>query len=218
MKSDPEIVPTAVGLDADKRLAELHLSRQALLDAVAFGQADRHSCTENDPSSSIGIRVWGKTVRGLRDFLTPSGWRRTRRNGVELTLSPDGTTAIAVTMGDAATGSKDGMPRTKYEKGQGIQQAVKINGQLSFWPTTSVDIENNIEPGRPLATWLLLLHAGADSATCELSLPSTIDDDGYVAGWRERIILGDVYTGTPLGELLDVEPEIQFDVTRRQEA
>jgi hypothetical protein len=57
-------------------------------------------------------------------------------------------------------------------------------------------------------TWILLYHFAKNEIRCELSLPSEIEGDGIIKGWKERIIL------TPIS--LD-EPPIEIQPTESQD-
>ena len=51
-------------------------------------------------------------------------------------------------------------------------------------------------------TWMLLHCVDTSRVRAELSLPLTVDDEGHVLGWRERIML-DMASPTEGGDLGD---------------
>jgi len=77
-----------------------------------------------------------------------------------------------------------------------------------------------------VVTWCLLVYAifmprdealGTHVATCELSLPAAIDQEGFVTEWRKRIILDPVrLDDVPMRRDIDDEEDGQIDVPIRR--
>jgi hypothetical protein len=126
-----------------------------------------------------------------------------------------------VATGNEDTGRKDNDPLTASAKGPRTVDAVVANQrQLVMFPEMLPPKESLKDRGR--ATWLLLLHRDMDAREmrCELSRPISMDDDGRVDRWAERIIL----TSRPFdglgGALADGDngpqsPEITVEIKRR---
>jgi hypothetical protein len=132
-----------------------------------------------------GVHVWGVMIESLRQLGRPHGWLRSEGK-LSATLSADGTVQIAVATGDEATGRHDAVPRTKYPRGAASIEAIEVN-QLSLFPNLVA-----IKP-RPVAkpgclTWMLLHRRLKDSVRWELSLPKSVDEDGIIQSWADRII------------------------------
>jgi hypothetical protein len=178
----------AMGTDARRRLAELDLDAESLLDVGRRGMAAAASCTSNHPAVLSGILGWGETVCALREFLLPKGWSRLDEGNLPLTVNDANTLGITVATGDEDTGRPEGSPCTKSKKGPRVASAVSAN-QLQLFPVP-VALRTAEDPR--WATWLLLIHRdhAARELRCELSRPVNIGEDGRVDGWSERIILG----------------------------
>lgn len=115
------------------------------------------------------------------------------------------------------------MPCTRSAKGPATKKALQTN-QLTF-----TDVADHFpRPSRRLVkglrrfTWLLLHFVDEESGEIrlELSLPSTMDDQGRIVDWRERIILPPI-SGLPqalLGRGVDDgSGEVEISIERRPE-
>ena len=195
--------------EARNRLAALGLTEVLLVEAVQVGFSAWASCTPNHPPSAPGYFAWAETVRTLRERLTPLGWERVDEANLPLVINQDRTIALAVSTGSKETGMKGGSPCTTYAKGPMTQGLVKVNRQRELFceqelmrtggvikldPQTLLFSEEEmmmapLESPPQRSTWILLVFRGAEEVRCELSLPIGMDKDGYVVGWKERIIL-----------------------------
>lgn len=189
-----------IGTDARRRLEELGLDSEALLDVARRGMAAAAGCTQNHPAVLSGILGWGETICALREYLIPEGWNRLDEANLPLTVNSDETVALTVATGDEDTGRPEGSPCTKSKKGPRVATAVAVN-QLQLFPIP-VHLRQDEVAGR--ATWLLLIHRdrAARELRTELSRPVNMGEDGRVDGWSERIILGSV----PFDEQFNVRP------------
>jgi hypothetical protein len=199
--------------EVSNRLAELGLEESQLMEAVRKGMAARFSCTPNHPPLAPGFYGWSETVRGLRDVLMIQGWGRDDAGLLSLAVSPDGKIAIAVATGDEATGNPDRTPCTKSSKGPRTRDAVDINAlQLHlFDQEEAIKTDEQLKLVRSRLTyWLLIrLDEETQSLRCELSTPIYVGDDGKIAGWDERIILGTTLFGNNpnVGTLPEERPQ-----------
>ncbi len=198
--------------DVYRRLAELSkgLTPDLLREAIARGQGERASCTENDPAAEVGIFVWGRTVRFVREGLLPLGWIRNPNKNIHTTIAPGETIAIAVAAGDAGTGNRYAVPCTKYERGEQTKIVVERQS-LSLFPP---ELPPSIELAGGLL-YVLLVHPATDSIRCELSLPTEIKN-GRITSWRERIILEPVPPPDRPDYGFDRGPDIDVPVSRRR--
>jgi hypothetical protein len=205
--------------DVRSRLAELNLEEEALKDAVRRGQLAFLSCTPNHPPQFPGMSAWAETVCALREILTPASWQRSNDNNYSLCLAPAGQMAIAVATGDEGTGRADTTPSTNARKGPRTFDAVAVN-QLRFSfmddPAPQRGAPAVANGGRE--TWVLLIHRAHDEVRCELSLPISMDEEGHIDAWRERILLGSIPLDGDIGEAVPAEPtlpDIEVSVRRR---
>ena len=193
------------------RLTQLGVNQEILRAGPVWGLRQAVQTTRHDPASFYGIMLWGKTVRHLRDRLVPNGWTIDNKSNYPTTVSPDGTTAIAVAAGDWRTGLRDETPSTRSEKGPATENIVRRN-QMQF---------HDLFPSFPagVQTWLLLhfFEEEKEEIRVELSLPSSIDGDGFVIEWRERLILDPVPFASSHGTQADDDDEqdLPIPVVRR---
>lgn len=200
---------------ASVRLTELGIPLEIIHDAIAMGEAERNSCTDNDPVSLPGTLAWGRTIRGLRELLAPNGWSRLCEGGLEYVVSPDGKMAVLVTGGDVCTSHSSATPKTRRGKGRSTVAAVERNRQLSLFESATVADSDDNKRGR--TTWLLLVYRGQDEVRCELSLPAAVGDYAKVDTWLERIVLPPLnLEPRALTPLVEAEPDLVVEVTRRR--
>lgn len=198
------------------RLAELGLTFDDLYRAMRYGYLARLSCNSNDPPSTVGFLLWARTTRGLREQLAPRGWMKSDKK-LSVTVNPDETIAIAVSTGDDATGLVDGEPKSRFPKGPATREAVAINAdaQGELFPLAEVT-------KRPPTTWFLLLSVEKQKEKtvirAELSLPSSMDEEGRIGGWFERIVLPVIEDSDDADRRRrddDTGPDFDVDVRKR---
>ena len=206
--------------DVAARLTALGLAPEALLEAVRRGQLAFLNCTPNHPPNFPGMSAWAETVCAVRETLTPAGWYRLNDNNYALCVSPIGQVAIAVSTADEATGRPDATPSTNARKGPRTLDAVNAN-QLRF----SFMEQPVIRPGTAVTgsgsreTWYLLIHHADDEVRCELSLTISMDEDGHITAWRERIVLGSIPLDGDTCETVPAPPTLpDIDVSVRRRA
>ena len=202
------------------RLADLGLQEEPLRDVVRQGYFSYASCSGNHPPLVPAIWQWGETVRALREYLLPLGWSRSDANNYSLVIDQSERIAIAVATGDDGTGLINAVPSTKSPKGPNTIAAVNVNQlelALEFSPAVSRTPANSAEAEGRAVTWLLLICRGYNEVRCELSLPSSMKGDGYIDGWRERILLGSIPLDSDTVEIIPAptQPDITIDVRRR---
>ncbi len=59
-----------------RALGDGSLDRLVLSSALLFAEAERRTCTENDPGILMGMIGWGRPIRYLREVMRPKGWLR----------------------------------------------------------------------------------------------------------------------------------------------
>ena len=176
-----------------RRLQDLGLASDVLMNAVTAAHQASSNCTDLDPKMYRGFTFWAVTIRHLRKALLPK-WEARDDGNYSLTVSPDGLMAIAVATGNDGTGIADLVPSTQSSKGPRTEAAVAENRkQLGFQFTFS-----DGQPPKPIcdparmglrATWILLIHQADTTVRAELSHPLSFDNNGRVSGWTERILL-----------------------------
>ena len=203
-----------------RRLDELGLSHDVLVNAVAAGYQARSNCMDVDPKMFRGLTMWAVTTRHLRLRLLPN-WRQKDDANLSLIVSPDERIAIGVATGDEGTGIPDLIPSTKSSKGPRTIDAVATNNrqlELEFtFPDGWTPSFPSVTKHGDCATWLLLIHCDASSVRAELSHPLSFDDYKRVNGWRERILLPSINI-EPLDEIELDDDTLPIDVPVRRKA
>ena len=177
-------------------LRKLELSQEWLLEAARAGFEEASQFTFHDPPSAMGICVWRKVVKALRDSLVPEGWLAENLHNYALTVHPSREWAIAVARGGDSTAQSGGPLMTQSPKGPMTRRVVDQNRQLRLFKDSVPEVRDAYSPAG-MRTWILLYCWGqrADEETelyCELSLPLRMDDYGHVVEWEERIPLSNI--------------------------
>lgn len=202
--------------DVADRLRELGLRVDLLTNPVHAAYQAWSNCSVFDPRMYAGLTFWAVAIRHLRFGLVPLEWTTNDEGNYSLTISPDGSVAIAVATGDEFTGIPDEVPSTQSKKGPKTVAAVAANNrQLGL----ELEFPEGMEP--PLldprkfgdyATWLLLMHREENVIRRELSLPLGFADDQKVSGWKERIILPEIGLDS-LDDIKVPDDDLDFDVS-----
>ena len=201
------------------RLQRLDLDHETLINIVRRGQYAHAACTSNDPPLYPGFTAWAQMVRASREYLLPKGWTRSNENNYCLVINPSGEIAIAIATGDEGTGYFSANPTTRSSKGPRTVDVVAANQFQLDLPLNCPPIpEPTLHQDGDRLTWILLVHRGAGGVLAELSLPSSINDSGYIDDWRERIMLGALPADPSLDDIKPIshdQPDISIDIKRR---
>jgi len=181
--------------EARRRLAELGVSYEALVDAVNSGYRARLNCTDNDPPFIPGTEAWRHTVRTLRERLLPLGWRKADPGNYSLVISDARKINIVVASADAMTCRADASPKTNSIKGlYTLAATIRNRAGEDLFPETLEEEVRRAATVLEYPTWLLLIHIEDEVARAELSLSGAMED-GQVVEWLERIFLPDLVDG-----------------------
>ncbi|MYM96480.1 hypothetical protein [Duganella vulcania] len=193
--------------DVSTRLAELGLKEELLLEALRQANLYRVRTTNHHPRLYRYQVMTAETIAALRDLLVPEGWQKLDEGQYELTRNPSGTMAIAVASGDDNVAQVERTPSNKSPKGRHTIAAVESNRQADMFadllPVKEVDTET------PRDTWVLLHRVTKSGIHSELSRPTEISDDGMIALWSERILLGKIELD---GDPVQINPPDQPDI------
>lgn len=180
---------------AAHQLASLGIPLGVLEDAARVGEFARDNCSTYHPLSFRGTASWADTIRALAESLVGLGWTRQDPSGLPLLVSPDGSNAISVQLGDELTAHRHALPRTKYPKGDATREAVRANSSLPLPGMEYLMPKEKFKVlSRQYSVWFFLRHRieGSDRVKLELSKPRDLTDGGIADDWSLRIILGNV--------------------------
>lgn len=162
--------------------------------------------------------MWAVTLRRLRQGTALLGWKPSNDRQYSVALSGDDSIAIAVATGDSNTGRQGVDPSTMSPKGPRTLEAVAANQLCLDLRLPGANEPSSIQEGHSnlRETWLLLIHLDNAEVRSELSLPSSLDGDDRVTGWRERILLPAIdFDPDQIDLPVDDNPDIDIDVRRR---
>ena len=182
--------------DADRapvRLRNLGLTTEMLQRSIEVGDSKRRLVSQPIyPATYRGVVMWAETLAELRRQLLKirDGWEIGATENYATVYSVERNIAIAVVAGDAAVGRRVREPRLTRKKGKKTTQRVERNARLLYVQEELFSkAELQLPPDETCTTWFLLVHPTMKEVRIELSCPLSIDSDGYVSGWQERILL-----------------------------
>lgn len=206
------------GLAALSRLRHLAVPHELLILAAQQGFVERLNAERPfDPTTAAGTDAWRYAVRTLRAGLERRGWRLDDVHNLPLAISDDHGVNLTVSSGDKFTGIEGTHPpKSRHPKGGLIKAAIARNTrQGDLFPDSLSSAVRHFHQTLVYPTWVLLLHITDDAIQAELSLPSSIDEDDYVDGWAERILISVPLPDAEMAEVPDIDdgPEIVPVVT-----
>lgn len=199
----------------EEALARLGLELPILLEAVQAGYVSRISRTANDAPNAGGFYQWNDTLRSLRENSAARGWKRDDSGNWPTIVHPENLLAVAVSSGNESVGNPRATPSTGRPKGSRTAHAVEVNAAQGWLPGFE---PQTAEPTAERPTWLLMYFASRDELRAELSLPVSMDIEGRVVAWRERIILPkisldpDAVVNAPAP---DFGPDIEINIAKK---
>ncbi|MDI3325595.1 hypothetical protein QKW35_14545 [Pontibacterium granulatum] len=205
---------------ADEALEALGLDREVLEQSVWRGQAKRNEATPHHPANAGGQFAYLEAVRSVRDGLKPREWKAKNEKNLELTISPDGKTAIVVSGGDKHTGTLQN-PSSRNEKGTETKRRVEYNHHLPFVEPEMQAQQEETSTNEYEVWWLLYyFDKKMREVRCELSLPTGMNDKDRISDWSKRILLSPLTLDSePSVKAIDKSPnyseEVEIDVVFR---
>jgi hypothetical protein len=159
------------------------------------------------PATYRGVVMWAETLAELRRQLLKirDGWEIGATENYATVYCTERDIAIAVVAGDGAVGRSLHEPRLTRKKGTKTTQRVRLNARLLYVQEELFSREElHLPPDEACRTWFLLVHPTTKEIRIELSCPLSIDDEGFVSGWLERILLSPVLIS---GAIAPVSPD-----------
>lgn len=204
------------GVTAAERLEALGAAEEWFREAVKAGELARDACSPFHAPTFPGFSSWSHRVERLRFLSRSAGWKPVNFKNMPMAESPDGQIAIVCIAGDDRVGLEGPPPKTRRDRGPVTENAVGQNAeQLSFLHLLPGLIEKRKKLDHAF-TYVLLTCRSGSIVRLELSLPFSIDADGRVAEWTERILLEPVDLGALPGLSEDREPlQVEVAVNRK---
>lgn len=175
----------------NRRLSQIGMPRGLLAEAAFQGHIDRNKASRLDFPGRSEYDAASTALRVICENGAPTDgrWHRDTYLGIPVAFNQDETIAIAVTGGDEWTGL-DGEedPTNTALKGPATERVTKL--RLSYGDSADADI-NGV-----LFSYFLTHPVAEDIVRVEWSVP-IVEADGYVRGWRERTIIGELHPDTP---------------------
>ncbi len=190
--------------NARTRLKELGLDADQLRNVALEGHSYRQEATDNHPPTHGGTVAYGTMVRALRDHLIPQGWLKSNEHNFCVTRNPKTNIAIVVAAGDGDTGLAGDPVNTRRSKGLMAHEAVASNVvQMTLFDGDWLKNVVGEKPQRDVVflpttrAWktYYFLHfydRAGDELRSELSMPVSVDAQGRLSGWAERIIMSPI--------------------------
>ena len=206
------------------QLSALGLTTEILTEVIKRGYADRANATatENDPPNAAGSMEWFGTVRSLREFLFPLGWEKRIIHNSPLTSNRETSISIVVYSGNQNVGTEV-IPKTKNPKGKQLESYIRENNNdFDIFEMFGNFKDKSVKPAK-CQTWVLLYYPDIEKSEIrsEFSLPSSIDNRGYINDWKERIVLDPIpLDNSPIAQnkLIDINnlPDIDIPIERKK--
>jgi len=171
--------------DSSRRLKELRLTREGLIEAVKASVAGRGDCTDNDPPAAPGWNSWRYGVRRIREIYRSEGWDKDDTNQLSTIANHDLQIKVAVCNTDDGTAIDDQIPRNRSRKGVASERATDVNTTPYLFREMEEDKARNTAD---YVTWYLCIYNEDENVRAELSCPSSLEA-GYFTDYSERIFI-----------------------------
>lgn len=199
-----------------RRLHELGIDLEDLLESSRIGHLKSDFTTKAHPVTYPGTVVWGEITAEIRTRLGGRGWLLDDTDNIPKVISPEGVTVIAV-RGNDQTGARNQHSElnTRRARGEASVRIIKMNTQLVL------QLEDSDSSGDHLVTqtgtWFYLYNRTNDTVRSELSFAKAVSSSGKLLQWGERLILPDIDMSStpPVRRVLETEPEVDVRVSRR---
>jgi hypothetical protein len=178
----------------DERLAGIGLRYQALKEAVGASNTERERCSPHSIKTAPGFYAYNGLVAGLSG-LRADKWERINLGGVlPLWVHTGHRIRLVVTSGNALTGLHYGEePRSRYPKGELVQQMVKQNKEAEMNPLfdLAMDADGDRDPIADFDLWALMIYfdKAKSEIRSEVSRPKGVTGRGFIGSWTHRIVL-----------------------------
>jgi len=174
------------------RVEQLGFSLEFVQGMLMAGESSRARHTIFHPPGAPGFNAWSDSVAYLREHKAGSDWEVKNIKGLPVIIDRKSNRAFGITSGDKATGTRF-HPKSKNPKGKASFGLIQRNSdQLSFDELQLGKMPKNIDADYEIELWLFVIYRHDEGMRSELSLPLSIDEEGFISGWAERNIFPEI--------------------------
>jgi hypothetical protein len=178
--------------DGNQRLVELGVPVEVLIQTAKDIATSRGNADEFHPVQAGGLLGWIAGVRTFRLGHANVGFSVSDVRGFSSVISPDRKLEAFIMSATKGVGrvTQGKAPRSKAPRGEQTLRRIEAN-QLSFPLEHLLVEEPSVEslPTEKRENWCFLYQVGKKAIFSEFSKPTAVDENGFVIGWAERIIL-----------------------------
>lgn len=208
--------------DVDRRLAELDLTREALIDVVRACVAGHDGCTENDPPSAPGYESYRYGTARARELLCGDKWQKDNSGNYCSVINHERRLKLVVMNSDDGAGLLERVPQNRCKKGPNSARTAKVNAQATLFSPEEIPLScpSGVPPvSHGYTTWHLCVFIGGETVRAELTLLNKFYR-GYFTGLFEKIIIVGAGDWKPLTVFDDPDedggaPEFAIEVNRK---
>lgn len=194
-----------------QKLDEIRITEEILLEAVMAGLLGRLNSTNFDTKNRPGYIQWNDTNSKLRFLTHNKGWDVYQEEGIEGIISYDKKIRIIPSSGNAATGNPNQPSSNKNPKGERGIKVMEPSSQGNLFTGYPEAEEEHIK------TYVLLYYSNNDELRAELSEPNSINTNGKITSWKERLILQkQLLNNTEIEIEKTIDEEIDIPVIRKR--
>lgn len=165
------------------KLDEIGILENILLESVMAGLLGKLNSTKFDTKNRPGYIQWNDTNSKLRFLTHNKGWEVYQEDGIEGIISSDKKVRIIPSSGNAATGNPNQPASNKNPKGERGIKVMEPSPQGNLF-TGYAEIEEE-----QIKTYVLLYYSNNEELRAELSEPHSINSNGKITAWKQRLIL-----------------------------
>lgn len=174
----------------DSWLNQLEVPRDALVNSIRAGIAERRHSNPFEPTMAAGMRDWICRVGNLRKLLNQQGWKPVNRQNAPFARRGDGKIMLGVMPGDTGTGHIARSLRSSYPRGPATE-ALTSGNEPVHEPIPGLDDFLERTRVNETTVWFLVTRlerggTGGDRVHFELSEPAPTQSGDLITSWAKR--------------------------------
>lgn len=165
------------------------LSNDLLSECLFDGVRRSRDASPLNPANVPGVDLQGEFLASLTERLTPKGWRREQRGGIDLLISGDSAVSLQILTGGRGVGLYEEKPSSKNRRGKCSVEIFEKNTE-----TQQLNLFDNAKRKH----WVVLFRIQEEGCFCELVLPVGVLADGKTFNVARRVVLPPIQLDTEL--------------------